>query len=85
MGTKLHVGNLPSSATEDDLLVKFGQFGIVESAQIKRDERTGESRGTGLVRMASDAEAMAAINRLNFTQYGDLTMSVSAVREKDAA
>jgi len=85
MGTKLHVGNLPSSATDDDLLIKFGQFGVVESAKIIRDERTGKSRGAGLVRMASVAEATAAINRLNFSQYGDLTMTVSAVREEDAA
>jgi RNA recognition motif-containing protein len=85
MGTKLRVGNLPSSATADDLLVKFGQFGVVESAQILRDERTGQISGTGLVSMANDADAKIAITRLNFSQYGDLTMSVSAAREKDTA
>ncbi len=72
MGTKLHIDNLPSSATEEDLSDKFEQFGIVESVKIIRNERTGESRGLGLVSMASDAEATAANNGLNFTQYGDL-------------
>jgi len=78
MSTKLRIGNLPLTATEDDLSNKFKTFGVVESVQILRDERTGNSRGLGLVCMASDTAANAAINRLNFTQFGDRTMSVSA-------
>ena len=85
MGTNLHVGNLPASATADDLLAKFRQFGTVESAEIIKGKRTGDSRSAGLVRMASDLEARAAINRLNFSQYGDLTITVSVVKEEDAA
>jgi RNA recognition motif-containing protein len=80
MGTKLQIGNLPSSATEEDLSDKFKQFGIVESVRIIKSERAGASRLQGLVGMASDADARAAINGLNFTQFGDLTMSVSLAR-----
>ncbi len=77
MSTKLRIGNLPRTATEEDLSNKFKQFGIVESVEILKDERTGNSKCLGLVCMASATEARAAISRLNFSQFGDRTMSVS--------
>lgn len=82
MGKRLHVGNIPSSATEEDLLVLFRQFGSVESTKVVRDPHTGLSRGFGLVEMLSDAEAAVAINNLNFTQYDGLIMGVREARAK---
>jgi RNA recognition motif-containing protein len=35
MGKRLLIGNLSSSATVAELLALFGQFGLVESANIK--------------------------------------------------
>ena len=84
MSKKLHVGNLPSSATKEDLSIRFAKFGIVEFADVVTDTRTGQNRCSGLVEMATEADAKAAISGLNFTQYGDLTMSVSAALAKDA-
>lgn len=77
MGTTLHVGNLPASATESDLTSRFERFGTVESATISRDSNTGSSRGFGEVRMASAIEASTAIAQLNLTQQDGLTMIVS--------
>lgn len=82
MGKKLRVGNLPHSVTDEDLCTKFGQFGTVESAEVIRDKHSGRSKGIGFVKMATDAQAQAAISRLNFSQYDGLTMGVSAVRSK---
>ena len=45
MGRKLYVGNLPFSATEDDLVEKFSPFGRVESAKLITDRETGRSKG----------------------------------------
>jgi len=84
MSKKLHVGNLPSSATKEDLSSRFSKFGIVASTDVVSDTRTGQSRCSGLVEMATEADAKAAINGLNFTQYGDLTMSVSVAPLKGA-
>ena len=84
MSMKLHVGNLPSSATKEDLSIRFARFGIVASVDVVVDTQTGQSRCSGLVEMASEAEAKAAISGLNFTQFGDLTMSVSAALAKEA-
>lgn len=80
MSRKLHVGNLPLSATDADLRSKFGQFGTVESAIVLKDGQTGRSRRFGVVEMATDAEARAAVHRLNMTQYDDSIMSVSEIR-----
>lgn len=80
MGKKLHVGNIPSRATEEDLKLMFSQFGVVEFTQVFRDANTGKSKGYALVEMSTDAEAMIAISRLNFTQNEGLTMGVSKTR-----
>lgn len=79
MKVKLRIGNLPVSATEADLRSKFRQFGMVRSATLATDPQTGRSRRFGFVEMASDSEAIAAIKRLNLTQYDEATISVIAV------
>lgn len=76
MSKKLSVGNLPLSATEADLRLKFGRFGAVESATVMQDSRTGRSKRFGFVEMTNDAEARNAVNWLNMTQYEDTIMSV---------
>lgn len=80
MGTILHVGNLPASATEADLTSRFERFGTVESARISRDSNTGTSKGFGQVQMATAIEASTAIAQLNLTQQDGLTMIVSESR-----
>ncbi len=80
MSRKLYIGNLPFSATEADLRTKFERFGTVESATVVTDAQTGRSKRFGFVEMGSDAEARAAITRLNMTQFDETTMSVSEAR-----
>jgi len=56
---KLYVGNLPFSATEEQLEQLFGSHGTVTSVKLIRDRETGRSRGFAFVEMeepgASDA------------------------------
>ena len=85
MSAKLHVGNLPKSATEADLLAKFGQFGRVLSVVVATDATTGRSKRSGYVEMETGDQAQAAINRLNMTQYDDVVISVSKIRLKQSA
>ncbi len=69
MGRKLYVGNLPDSATEQDLLHKFVAYGTVKSVKLITDRDTGRTKGFGFIEMASEAEAHAAIDSLNGTDY----------------
>ena len=80
MGRKLYVGNLPDSATEQDLSDKFAAYGTVKSIKLITDRGTGRSRGFGFVEMASDSEAEAAIDSLNGSDYEGRPMKVNEAR-----
>jgi RNA recognition motif-containing protein len=80
MSTKLHVGNISAAVLEGDLTAMFSQFGFVEAVEIARDPVTGINRGFAIVAMSRDEDALAAIARLNFTQYAGRTIGVSRSR-----
>ncbi len=80
MGKKLYVGNLPYTAIEQDLSDKFAACGTVESAKLITDPDTGRSKGFGFIEMASEAEAQAAIDTLNGTDYEGRPMKVNEAR-----
>ena len=65
MATKLYVGGLSYSATQDTLRDAFSKAGAVVSATILTDKMTGRSRGFGFVEMADEAGAQAAIAMFN--------------------
>jgi RNA recognition motif-containing protein len=83
VGRKLYVGNLPFSATEEEISTKFGACGTVESAKLITDRDTGRSKGFGFVEMSSDAEAQAAIEKLNGQDYGGRPMTVNEARPQE--
>ena len=80
MGSKLYVGGLPYSATEQQLSDLFGAHGTVASARIIADKFTGQSRGFGFVEMSSDSEAKAAITALNGSDMGGRTLTVNEAK-----
>ena len=80
MGRKLYVGNLPYTATEQGLSDKFVAFGTVLSVKLITDRDTGRTKGFGFIEMASEAEAHAAIDSLNDTDYEGRPMKVNEAR-----
>jgi cold-inducible RNA-binding protein len=66
----IYVGNLPFSATEDDLRQAFGKYGTVGEVNLIRDQFSGRLRGFGFVEMADGTQANAAITALNGTDLG---------------
>jgi RNA recognition motif-containing protein len=83
MGSKIYVGGLPYSTTEQQLSDLFATHGAVASARIITDKFTGQSRGFGFVEMSSDSEAQAAITALNGTQLGGRTLTVNEARPQE--
>lgn len=82
MGNKLYVGNLPFSATEEDLRELFEGHGTVESAAVISDRETGRSRGFGFVEMGSEGEAQSAIQALNGFDLDGRNLRVNEAQER---
>ena len=82
-GKTLYISNLPFTATEEELSLKFGKCGRVVSADLVLDAQTGRTKGFAIVQMASGAEALTAIQRLNLTSYDGRLMSVNLARPED--
>jgi RNA recognition motif-containing protein len=83
MAKNLYVGNLSWSATADDLLDLFGQYGKVARAQVVIDRETGRSRGFGFVEMENDDEAQRAIDSLNNFQHQNRPLTVNEARPRE--
>ena len=85
MGRKLYVGNLPYTASEQDLQDLFAQAGAVDSVNVMRDMATGRARGFAFVEMGSDADAQKAIDQFNNTDFGGRNLTVNEARPKTSA
>lgn len=83
MGSKLYVGSLPYSTTEQQLSELFSQHGTVTSAKVITDRYTGQSRGFGFVEMATNEEAQKAIAALNGSPLGGRTLVVNEARPQE--
>jgi RNA recognition motif-containing protein len=66
--TKLFVGNLPFSATEQSVRALFEPHGTIESLALINDRDTGRPRGFGFIEMPSTdaAKAMQALDGKDF-------------------
>ena len=78
---KLYLGNLPFSATEDQLQELLSQAGVSPSGiNLVRDRFTGQARGFAFVEINSDEEADRAINSLNGQNFGGRNLVVNEAR-----
>ena len=80
---KLYVGNLPFSASEDDVREAFEAFGTVVSVNLVMDRETGRPRGFGFVEYASPEEAQAAIQNLDGQDFGGRTLRVNEAKPRE--
>jgi RNA recognition motif-containing protein len=82
--TKIYVGNLPFSSSENEIQELFAQHGTVESVSLVADRDTGRPRGFGFVEM-SHADASRAIQNLNGKEIGGRALRVNEAQERDGA
>ena len=83
MATKLFVGNLPFTATENDLQDHFAQAGAVLAVNIMQDRATGRSRGFAFVEMSSPDEASKAINMFHQKEFQGRPLTVNEARPRE--
>jgi RNA recognition motif-containing protein len=77
----IYVGNLPFSASEDQIRQLFEQYGKVQSVKLVTDRETGRPRGFGFVEM-DGSEADNAISALNGQQFGGRSLRINEARER---
>lgn len=83
MESKLYVGNLSYSTTEDDLRNLFFQAGTVVSIAVINDRETGRSKGFAFVEMSNQAEAQKAISMFNGYNLGDRELRVNMAQPRE--
>jgi len=81
MSKKLYVGNLPFSATEDEIRTLFGECGTVDTVELLTDRETGRPRGFGFVQMDDDG-AVKAIETLDGQEMGGRQLRVNEAKER---
>jgi RNA recognition motif-containing protein len=83
METKLYVGNLPYSTSEDELQAMFAPAGPVKSVTVVRDRDTGRSRGFAFVEMETQADAQKAISMMNGKDLEGRPLTVNLARPRE--
>ena len=83
MASKLYVGSLAYSITDDKLKELFAEAGTVTSAQVIMDRDSNQSKGFGFVEMSSEEEAKEAIKLLNGKSVEGRDIMVNEARPKE--
>ena len=83
MESKLYVGNLSYSTTEEDLRNLFSQAGTVSSVALIKDRDSGQSKGFAFVEMSNQAEMEKAISMFNEHNMGERELRVSVARPRE--
>jgi cold-inducible RNA-binding protein len=83
MKTKLFVGNLPYSVTEERLRELFeGDGRAVSRVTIVTDRDSGRSRGFAFVEMESPEDAQAAVGALNGVELEGRALRVDEAHDR---
>jgi RNA recognition motif-containing protein len=83
MISKLYVGNLAYSVTDDSLNQHFAEFGGVNSAKVMMDRDTGRSKGFGFVEMESPMAAQSAIRGMHGKTIDGRALVVNEARPRE--
>src|SRR4029079_4185890 len=83
MNSKMYVGNLAWSATENDIRELFSQFGTVSEVAIPTDRESGRPRGFAFVTMETKEGMDAAIARLNGKVFMGRPLTINEARPRE--
>ena len=79
--SKIYVGNLPFTASEDDIRQLFSPYGTVTSVSLITDRETGAPRGFGFVEMEEGAKE--AISALDNKEMSGRNLKVNEAKPKE--
>ncbi len=82
MDTRIYVGNLNKSTTQDEINTLFAQAGTITSVELIKDKGTGMSKGFAFVSMPEQAEAEKAISMFNAYSLADNELKVNVAKPR---
>ena len=80
MTSNLFVGGLPYEITREEVAKLFAPCGTVANVKLIMDGFSGRCKGFGFVEMSTEAEALAAMAKLNGTAIGERKLFISEAR-----
>ena len=78
---KIYIGNLPFTATEDEIRELFGAHGTVQSVALINDRETGRPRGFGFIEV-DDNDLQGMISALDGKEMGGRALRVNEAQDK---
>jgi cold-inducible RNA-binding protein len=82
MNTKMYVGNLPFSATENELRQLFEAYGVVSAVELPMDRESGRPRGFAFVTMEAQGAMNEAIKALDSKDWNGRRLSINEARPR---
>ena len=79
----IYVGNLPYTATEEDVTDLFAAYSPVERVKIITDRETGRSKGFAFVTLGDQSQLNASIEALNGHEFQGRALRVNASEPKE--
>jgi len=83
MESKLYVGNLSKSITEQELDALFAQAGEVLATEVIKERKSGQSRGFAFVTMSAQSESDKAVSMFNLYSLREQTLKVSLATPRE--
>lgn len=80
MATKLYVGGLAYSVTDQELESLFSEFGTIASAAVIKDRDSGQSKGFGFIELEDADAAKKAIETMNGKEVSGRSLTVNEAR-----
>lgn len=82
MDTRIYVGNLSKSTTQDELQTLFAQAGEVSTVELVKDRESGLSKGFAFINMPSLADAEKAIGMYNAFSLAGSELKVNIAKPR---
>lgn len=79
---KLYLGNLPFSASDEDIREAFSAYGTIEDLFIPLDRETNRPRGFAFITLADDDQARKAIEELDGSDLMGRNLRVNEAEER---
>lgn len=83
MSTKLYVGGLAYSVTDEELQEAFASVGTVVKAIVIKDRESGRSKGFGFVEMENEDDAKKAIDEFDGQEISGRKVVVNEARPQE--